>query len=241
MIVTKCENCYFYKDNTCEFDIPQTLLNNFPMVFTSKNIQNNLIYDFYCPYARTNEWIIKKKESANNDQDIIKEILESHPTISVIYFLDNNFDNFQNNLEILKNIKHAYIYIVTKISTDILQSKYLKLIEENKLKNWKFHAILDEAMTESEIIDMILSGAPIKTDIIYTMNNRYKILEDSVNTVLNTFNLLRYHQVVFLPNDIFSFHNIVIPMNLWIYCQERFGLALSELENDNETIKLILQ
>jgi hypothetical protein len=240
MIVTKCENCYFYKDDVCGFDIPQTLLHNFPMVFSSKNIQNNVIYNFYCPYARTSEWVAQKKEIVD-ESGIVKEILESRPTISFIYFIDNNWDNFTTNLSILKNIKYDYIYFVIKNSFDINKSQYIEFIENNEFQNWKLHAILEDEMTESEIIDMILSSTSIKTDLIYTINNKYEILLDSIDTVLNTFNLLRYHKVVFLPNDIFSFHNIVIPMNLWSNTHERFGLALSSLEEDNETIRLTLQ
>lgn len=234
MIATRCENCCFFRaNNTCEFNIPQTLLDNFPMVFSSKNFQNNTIYDFYCPYAKTKEWAAEQKEPIDYDS-----ILESRPTFCFIYFIDDNIDNFIHNLTVIKNSKYNYVYFVER--NNVNKSEYIKKIEQNELKNWKFHSILDDEMTPSEIIDMILGNCNSTFELIYIINNKYQILSETVDTVLNTFNLLRYHQVVFLPNDIFSFHNIVIPTTLWNYSSERIGLALTNLDTDTETIKFTL-
>lgn len=234
MIVTKCENCCFFgSNNVCELNIPQTLLDSFPMVFSAKNIQDNTIYDFYCPYAKTKQWAFEQKQPID-----YSSILESRPTFCFIYFIDDNFDSFLDNLKVIKNSKYNYIYFVERNSTN--KPKYVQSIETQELKNWKFHSILDDEMTESEIIDMILGNSTLPTELIYIINNKYQILSNDIDTVLNTFNLLRYHQVVFLPEDIFSFHNIVIPTSLWSYTSERIGLALTSLETDTETIKFRL-
>jgi len=235
MIVTNCNKCSFYENHECQFHMPDILLKTFPMVFNESKFQNDQIYDFYCPYARTAEWLKVKTDAGLSDDAIMNEVLSQKPSYTIIYFVDDNLQNFENNIQILSSNDYGYMYLVSKSQNN--NKLYLSILEKYKTKNWKYHAILDQEMTECEIIDMILDASSIETELVYVINNKYSIDQDNIETILNTFNLLRYHQVVFIPEDIFTFHNIVIPMQLWKYKSKRIGLAFEELENDSTIIR----
>ena len=241
MIVTKCDKCYFYQNKICSFNIKNILLDNFSMLFNHSNMKDDDIYDFYCPYARTNDWVEQKIQSGSTKLEIEKEILSNKPSFTLIYFLDDNEINMMSNLDVLISSGYKYIYFVARQNRVIQPKVLIEKIQSKKLQNWKLQYITDNDMTECEIIDMILDGSSYESELIYIINNKESISSEQIDTVLDTFNLLRSHEIVFLPTDILSFHNIVIPTNLWKHKSNRIGLALSLLENDTSAIKLTLQ
>ena len=239
MIVTNCNKCCFYKDKTCEFNVPDILFNTFPMVFDDKKFQNDNIYDFYCPYARTQEWLdLKMSDESSTINGVMDEVLVQRPSYMMIYFINDNLENFEHNIKILSNNQHGYIYLVSKSNLKIDSKKYISILEDNKVKNWKYHSMVDDEMTECEIIDMILDSSKVETELIYIINNEFRIYQQDLETVLNSFNLLRYHEVVFLPSDIFTFHNIIIPKQLWKHTSKRIGLAFDSIIDDSTIIRL---
>jgi hypothetical protein len=250
---TKCEKCIFKISDTngiqsgCKFNITDKLL-KYNKVYTKDNLvlENNsyILKNFYCPYARTDEW----KKVANTDNIEELAILTSHQQYYFIIIVRDN--NITNSLNILNNIINQNLLpkkislcgiSLEKINIDILQTFCIDNISKLNII-WKIHNMLDKDTTDSEAVDIALeTSLTQETNMIYIINSETGDIVD----IDQIYEIVNFHlnKPLAITSANGSVDKICIPNSLYINFYKKIGLVLDYLHNDltNDTIVYFLQ
>lgn len=159
---TNCKKCVFaIKENgiqiDCEHNVKDKITNQFPSIFSNESFQNIdgswTINDFVCPVGRP-----KLDSSKTLEENIYDTQKTSQASIYLIYFIDDNIDMFEKNLQTLNNsfVKPQYISIIKPKNINIKSNKIVELLNKYSLCKWKIHNLLDN-LNYYQSVDLVLA------------------------------------------------------------------------------------
>lgn len=159
---TNCKKCIFAikKDGTqidCEHNIKHKLVNQFPSLFSEDSFEivddSWLINDFLCPVGKSNI-----DESKTLEENLLYTQQISQANIYLIYFIDNNLDIFEKNLQTLKEsfVKPKFLSIVKPKNLTIQSKEIIYLLDKYGICKWKIHNLF-ENLDYYQSVDLVLA------------------------------------------------------------------------------------
>lgn len=237
---TKCQKCIFKKNDEhniqtgCSVGVLEKL-HEYPSYNNNvvKNDGSLIIQNFYCPYARTEQWEKACEDMGLDPYEYVS--IDSHQKYHLcIMVRDNNTDNAISMLTNMISVpllpkKISIIYVGTANEN---VNKLLKFCQQNidQLSiQWKIHKIIDQDCTPSEAIDYSLETyINENTNIIMIFDaNEY----NNDYPWLNMYDIINFHlhKPVVIVSKNMSINNICIPYSLYIEFEKKIGLVLDYL------------
>lgn len=243
MIKTKCEKCIFKimsnnKQIGCSHNIDQGI-SNLGQIYPENTIDRSNQYwtidNFYCPYARLQEWAdIISRDNLDINKKIADEVTMSYSIFQ--YVPDNSMDYLVQIIKTLQNavFKPKRLSLIYQRQEASEISKKIKYIESVGLDfSWKIHNVIYEEMSPLDCINfvcqtntqqytnlLIMSKTELKTDLIDS--NNY-IFQNSLNKKI----IVSKNMV--LDTD---FDFICFPYQLWTVAEHNIYTALGMIQKD---------
>lgn len=159
---TSCKKCIFaIKENNiqigCEHNIKDKIISQFPSLYSDQSfetVDNSwVINDFLCPVGRSNI-----DESKSLEENLLYAQQISQASIYLIYFLDNDLDTFEKNLQTLKDsfVKPKFLSIIKPKNLNIQSKKIIELLDKYMICKWKIHNLFEE-LDYYHAVDLVLA------------------------------------------------------------------------------------
>lgn len=253
MLNTKCEKCIFVQTNDgkqtgCKFDIPSTIVDNYPSVYpkdTTISVQSNgfwKLMKFVCPVALTEtgkQYLIDNGTDPGQVGDTILSLTKN--PYYLIYFLDDNIKSLESNLkQLLSNFcQPAYISFVKR--TKIHSAKtIIDILNTHKLPQWKLHDIVDTTRPDNEIVDMILDTNLGANDsrLLSIWYNKYMMPIDYYDKVNESMNYFLHKKAYFDRINDEDFNGLFIPFSSYVNHHKKINFTMQSLNEDMDAHKL---
>lgn len=202
MPTTHCKNCKFaIKDNDeqtgCFFNVEKSLVYNYPEIYSDENfgIKDNYwtINDYICMYRKPLDYM---------QDDPVSELPEYRNIgLLLVYFLDDNIDDFTNNMQRLanSNISPEFISIIGQYGiSNHTVSDAIHFMNQYSFCKWKFHRLLRN-LDAFESVDLALTNTARKNKTqFYSVWSNSLPIPDQYYTMANSaiFDLLTKRPVV---------------------------------------------
>lgn len=182
MPTTNCKNCKFVIKNNgfqtgCFFNVKDSLLYNYPDIYSESNFTEKDGYweisDYICTYMRSLDY---------ETNDPVSDLANyRNIRILLVYFLNDDIDNFVSNIRKLSNsnISPAYLSIIGEYGiSDATVDDTIDFLNSNSFCNWKLHRLVRE-LNEFESVDLALTNTARKnkTQFYSVWSNRLPIPE----------------------------------------------------------------
>lgn len=247
-INTKCNKCYF-KDVEetqqvgCTMSVPETLGSLYPIYpkdVVDKSEQYWTINNFYCPFARTNDWA---KIVENNLTE--KVMTESSMDIGLyIYFSKDNLSEIESTAEAIGNCicKPNGVYFIANQINQSEIAEYIKKLEKLSLEyKWKvFNTIIDGNSTDC--INLILQTND-KHNIFILKDNqeKYKDINKEIDNCEQLFKMTLNKKVIITKDVKFEetdkFKTLCIPVSLWHVSEKNIYACIDTIRKDLENVE----
>jgi hypothetical protein len=249
---TKCEKCVFAltgdgHQTGCFFDIPETIVTQYASVYNKKQtlVETSSgfwkLMNFTCPLALTTqakEYLTSNGVDANNIGNTMLEL--TRHKYYLVYFLDDNLDTFETNLEQLSKhfCKPSYISFVKK-TTKHTPLEIMGVLNKYNMCQWKLHDIVEPNLTDSEIIDMILDtnlGTQDTKALSVWYNDCYLPADyfDKINETMNYF----LNKPAYVTANTDGFNGLFLPFAAYTSNHNKINLTLQTLKEDHEVHQL---
>lgn len=255
---TNCKACTF-NNGECELKIPNLLVEQFPFAYKQSNIlyQNSKlerIINFHCPMALNQDaknYLVLTKNINPENKEEIKSTLKNitRNKYYLIYFLDDNLDQFKNNLDSLYGgygdnresnpVLPVYLSIVN-ISPSLSIKNILPYLDIVPNTDWKIHNVLDKTLNPSRHIDMVLGTNMEKSgcDCVAIWNNKYLLPNRYFDRINDTINYFINKSVYFIPDNMSDFNGLYMPISAYTQHHNNFDITLEMLTQDTNNYKL---
>lgn len=248
MINTKCEKCIFKvmeknKQISCSHNVHQNI-SNLKQIYPDGTIDRSGQYwnikNFYCPYARLQEWLdILNRDNVDINKKISEEVTMSYSIFQ--YMADNSMDYLEQTMQTLQNTlfkpkRVSFIYQKQDASEISEKIKYIESIDLDF--SWKIHNVIYEEMSSLDCINFVcqtntqqytnllmMSKTTLTTDLLDSSNY---IFQNSLNKkIIVSKNMI-------IGND---FDIICFPYQLWTVAEHSIYKALNMIEKDLESVE----
>jgi hypothetical protein len=242
MINTKCGACIFHDSRSCDLNVPENMVSLYPSIYSENNftidsLNNLVIKNFCCPYARTKEW---KTIVENQNLDIFDTIIqETKPKNHLVLLLINDTDKCIEKINRLISVDGEFISLVGKnLEKDTIDS-IISVMNDSTYKNkWKISNVLDPETTICEMIDTAIeNNFDINNSSLLTiMNCVFDIDFSFFNKTRNIIHYFLNQPAVIIPKNILDYHNMAIPISLFQHMHKKLGLVLDYIETTKDPI-----
>lgn len=247
-INTKCEKCYFSENEEktqigCRMGV-DTVIEALNPIYKDTTIDKSddhwTINNFYCPYARTDDWA--KLIEGDLAKEVIKE--SNMDTGLYIYFNKDNLSNLTQTAESINQCvsQPKCVYFITNRIDPKEISDYIKVLENKSLTfKWKIlNTIIDGNPTDC--INMILQTND-RHQVFILKNNQstYSNIHEEIETCEQILKMTLNKKIIITKNmqikesDIFE--TLCIPVSLWHVSNKSIYACMDTIRRDLENVE----